>query len=163
MCEFKKQDLMSSLNAPAVNFKEITPGTQYWSRVSADKVPKNMPSQVTHFSQYLIKFKKNVSNSNFSNSVITIASNWKTKCSTLSKPTAWSATLSRARLLISLRGTRSLLRSTWSRLTCAPTTCSSRARLSTQCRSRKTPTTTSRSKSSISEQASGCFNFITSF
>jgi hypothetical protein len=46
MCEFKKQDLLSNLNAPAANFKEITPGTQYWSRVSVDKVPKNVPNQV---------------------------------------------------------------------------------------------------------------------
>ncbi len=46
LCEFKKQSLISSLNLPANNFKEITPGTQYWSKISADKVPKNIPNQV---------------------------------------------------------------------------------------------------------------------
>lgn len=53
MCEFKKQDLLSNLNAPAANFKELTPGTQYWSRVSADKVPKNIPNQCNYNSQQL--------------------------------------------------------------------------------------------------------------
>jgi hypothetical protein len=46
LCEFTKKTLLDGLNAPAVNFKEITPGTQYWSKVSAEKVPKNIPNQV---------------------------------------------------------------------------------------------------------------------
>jgi hypothetical protein len=46
LCEFKKQTIIASLNLPANNFKEITPGTQYWSKISAEKVPKNIPNQV---------------------------------------------------------------------------------------------------------------------
>jgi hypothetical protein len=46
LCEFQKEQLISSLNAPANNFKEIISGTQYWSKVSADKIPKNIPNQV---------------------------------------------------------------------------------------------------------------------
>ncbi len=47
LCEFQKQQLISSLNAPANNFKEVVSGTQYWSKLSADKIPKNIPNQVS--------------------------------------------------------------------------------------------------------------------
>jgi hypothetical protein len=46
LCEFNKQSLITGLNAPATNFKELTPGTQYWAKVPADKVPKTIPNQV---------------------------------------------------------------------------------------------------------------------
>ncbi len=53
ICEFKKEDILQNLNAPANNFKELTPGTQYWSKVSIDKTPKNVPNQCNYNSQHL--------------------------------------------------------------------------------------------------------------
>lgn len=53
MCEFSKQALIEGLNLPANNFKELTPGTQYWSKIAVDKVPKNIPSQCNYNSQQL--------------------------------------------------------------------------------------------------------------
>jgi hypothetical protein len=48
LCEFQKDALISSLNAPAANFKELVPGTQYWSKLGSDKVPINYPNQVIY-------------------------------------------------------------------------------------------------------------------
>lgn len=53
LCEFQKQALVNTLNAPADNFKELTPGTQYWSKLPAGKVPKNIPNQCNYNSQQL--------------------------------------------------------------------------------------------------------------
>ena len=53
VCEFKKEELLQNLNAPANNFKELTPGTQYWAKVPSDKTPKNVPSQCNYNSQHL--------------------------------------------------------------------------------------------------------------
>jgi len=53
LCEFQKDNLLSSLNAPAKNFKELVPGTQYWSKLSVDKVPKNYPNQCNYNSNQL--------------------------------------------------------------------------------------------------------------
>lgn len=53
LCEFKKQSLLSGLNSGASNFKEIVPGTQYWSKISPDKAPKNIPNQCNYNSQQL--------------------------------------------------------------------------------------------------------------
>jgi len=53
LCEFSKQALIEGLNLPANNFKELTPGTQYWSKIAVDKVPKNIPSQCNYNSQQL--------------------------------------------------------------------------------------------------------------
>ena len=53
VCEFKKEDILQNLNAPANNFKELTPGTQYWAKVPIDKTPKNVPSQCNYNSQHL--------------------------------------------------------------------------------------------------------------
>jgi hypothetical protein len=35
---------LSHLNGPAFNFKELVPGTQYWSKLSAEKTPADYPS-----------------------------------------------------------------------------------------------------------------------
>lgn len=48
LCEFNKQTLLEGLNSPANNFKERTPGTQYWSKVSVEKIPKSIPNQVIY-------------------------------------------------------------------------------------------------------------------
>ena len=53
MCEYRKQTLIEGLNLPANNFKELTPGTQYWSKVTADKIPKGIPNQCNYNSQQL--------------------------------------------------------------------------------------------------------------
>ncbi|CAF0705367.1 unnamed protein product [Brachionus calyciflorus] len=53
LCEFKKNVLINGLNLGANNFKEIIPGTQYWSKMPVDKVPKNVPNQCNYNSQQL--------------------------------------------------------------------------------------------------------------
>lgn len=50
---------MSALNAPASNFKELAPGTQYWTKLSSAKVPKNYPDQCNYNSYEL---KDDISN-----------------------------------------------------------------------------------------------------
>lgn len=59
LCEFTKEQILSSLNAPAFNFKELTPGTQYWSKLNVNKVPKNYPNQCNYNSYEL---KDDISN-----------------------------------------------------------------------------------------------------
>ncbi len=49
LCEFKKQVIISVLNTNS--FKEVIPGTQYWSKLTPDKVPKGLPSQVSLLKQ----------------------------------------------------------------------------------------------------------------
>lgn len=44
LCEFTKDQILSHLNGPAFNFKELVPGTQYWSKLSAEKIPTDYPS-----------------------------------------------------------------------------------------------------------------------
>ena len=46
LCEFDKKSITVGLNLPGNFFKEMTAGTQYWSRVATDKVPKNLPNNV---------------------------------------------------------------------------------------------------------------------
>lgn len=53
MCEFQKQQLVNSLNAPAENFKELAPGTQYWSKLPSNKVPTTIPNNCNYNSQQL--------------------------------------------------------------------------------------------------------------
>lgn len=53
LCEYTKDQLLSGLNVPASNFKELVPGTQYWSKLPSDKVPKNYPSQCNYNSYEL--------------------------------------------------------------------------------------------------------------
>lgn len=48
VCEFTKDQILISMNAPAFNFKELVPGTQYWSKLTADKVPKNYPNECNY-------------------------------------------------------------------------------------------------------------------
>jgi len=59
LCEYTKDQIMAALNAPAFNFKELAPGTQYWSKLTASKVPKNYPNQCNYNSYEL---KDDVSN-----------------------------------------------------------------------------------------------------
>lgn len=59
LCEYTKEQILSSLNAPAFTFKELIPGTQYWSKLTVDKVPNNYPNQCNYNSYEL---KDDVSN-----------------------------------------------------------------------------------------------------
>jgi len=45
--------LLSGLNLPASDFKELLPGTQYWSKLSANKVPPNYPNDCNYNSYEL--------------------------------------------------------------------------------------------------------------
>jgi hypothetical protein len=47
MCEINKQDIISALNSNS--FKEVVPGTQYWSKLSNDRLPQSLPSQVCFY------------------------------------------------------------------------------------------------------------------
>lgn len=59
LCEYTKDQLLSGLNLPASNFKELLPGTQYWSKLSDSKVPPHYPNQCAYNSNEL---KDEVSN-----------------------------------------------------------------------------------------------------
>ena len=53
LCELSKEALVASLSAPATQFKEMLAGTQYWSRIAADKAPKLVPNTCDYNSQLL--------------------------------------------------------------------------------------------------------------
>jgi hypothetical protein len=53
LCELTKSTLVESLNVPATQFKELVAGTQYWSRVAADKAPRLVPTTCDYNSQLL--------------------------------------------------------------------------------------------------------------
>lgn len=54
LCEFTKDQILTHLNGPAFNFKELVPGTQYWSKLSADKIPTDYPS-TCNYNSYEIR------------------------------------------------------------------------------------------------------------
>ncbi|RNA06932.1 semaphorin-2A isoform X2 [Brachionus plicatilis] len=53
LCEFSKESLLNGLNSASNSFKEIMAGTQYWSKVSDNRIPKNFPNQCNYNSQLL--------------------------------------------------------------------------------------------------------------